>query len=100
MINIIKKKIDFSVGIFDNVTKNITNKIREEAKKSEVYGVGVYTDEIVVKKYKTLPKNNLEERMRLAKKIEGVDFVFSIDKLKAEEIKNIIEEECRNYLKK
>ena len=73
-----KKKIDFSIGIFDNISENIKERIKQESENCEIYGVGVYTDEIVKNKYNTYPMKNVEERMNLAKKIDGVDFVFLI----------------------
>jgi len=95
-----KKKIDFSIGIFDNISENIKERIKQESENCEIYGVGVYTDEIVKNKYNTYPMKNVEERMNLAKKIDGVDFVFLVDSTDINELKKIVEKVWKERLKK
>ena len=95
-----KKKIDFSIGIFDNISENIKERIKQESENCEIYGVGVYTDEIVKNKYNTYPMKNVEERMNLAKKIDGVDFVFLVDSTDRNELKKIVEKVWKERLKK
>ena len=98
MRNNLKHIINFSIGIFDKINENIIEKIEKEIPKSQFYGIGIYTDDVVIKKYQTQPINNLEERMKLAKQIEGVNFVFFIDKSKKKKKKKIIENACKEYL--
>ena len=95
-----KKKFDFSIGIFDNISENIKERIKQESENCEIYGVGVYTDEIVKNKYNTYPMKNVEERMNLAKKIDGVDFVFLVDSTDINELKKIVEKVWKERLKK
>lgn len=93
-----KKKIDFSIGIFDNISENIKERIKQESENCEIYGVGVYTDEIVKNKYNTYPMKNVEERMNLAKKIDGVDFVFPVDSRNEQEIEDVARNAYLNYI--
>ena len=95
-----KKKFDFSIGIFDNISENIKERIKQESENCEIYGVGVYTDEIVKNKYNTYPMKNVEERMNLAKKIDGVDFVFLVESTDINELKKIVENVLKERLKK
>ena len=93
------RKIDFSIGIFDEISETITDKIKSESERSELYGVGVYTDKIVIEKYMTYPGKKIKERMELAKQIEGVDFVFEVNSTDIEEIKKIVEKACMQKMK-
>ncbi len=93
------KKIDFTIGIFDNITDKIKNKILEESTKCETYAVGVYTDKFIIENLMTYPSKNLEERINLAKNIEGVSFTFPVNTSNKEEVKKIIEEGYQKYLK-
>ena len=95
-----KKKFDFSIGIFDNISENIKERIKQESENCEIYGVGVYTDEIVKNKYNTYPMKNVEERMNIAKKIDGVDFVFLVESTDINELKKIVENVLKERLKK
>ena len=95
-----KKKFDFSIGIFDNISENIKERIKQESENCEIYGVGVYTDEIVKNKYNTYPMKNVEERMNFAKKIDGVDFVFLVESTDINELKKIVENALKERLKK
>lgn len=36
-----KRKLNFSIGIFDDISSSIVEKIKNESKNSEIYGVGV-----------------------------------------------------------
>ena len=92
------KKIDFTIGIFDNITDKIKNKIQEESSKCETYAVGVYTDKFVIENLMTYPLKTLEERISLAKNMEGVSFTFPVNTSNKEEIKKIIEESYQKYL--
>lgn len=94
------KKIDFSIGIFDEISENIKKRIKQESNNCEIYGIGVYADEIVKNKYNTYPMKNEEERMRIAKNIEDVDFVFLVNSTNVDEIKKIVEKACKERLKK
>ncbi len=93
------KKIDFTIGIFDEISEEIKKKIKNESNNSELYGIGVYTDEVVIKDYMTYPVRKLDERMKLAKQLEGVDFVFSIDNTDEKEIRKTVEQACIKVLK-
>lgn len=95
-----KKKFDFSIGIFDNISENIKERIKQESENCEIYGVGVYTDEIVKNKYNTYPMKSVEERMNFAKKIDGVDFVFLVESTDINELKKIVENVLKERLKK
>ena len=93
------KKIDFSIGIFDDISENIKKRVKKEADNCEIYGVGVYSDEIVKNEYKTCPIRSEEERMNLVKNLEGVDFIFFVDSIDVNEIKKIVEKACKGVLK-
>ena len=43
-----KKKVDFSIGIFDNLTQKGLEKIKSDISNCEIYGIGVYTDNVVI----------------------------------------------------
>lgn len=93
------KKIDFSIGIFDQISETIKDRIKKDSEKCELYGVGIYTDEVVVQEYMTYPTKKLKERMKVAKELEGVDFVFSINNTEVKELKKIVEQACIEILK-
>lgn len=93
------KKIDFSIGIFDEISDDIKEKIKKEASDCELYGLGIYTDEVVIEEYMTYPLKNIEERMKIAKQLEGVDFVFQVNKIDAKEVRKIVEQACIEILK-
>lgn len=94
------RKIDFSIGIFDGISDNIRKKVKREASNCELYGLGIYSDEIVIEKYNTYPIRKTEERMKLAKQLEGVDFVFLVSDTDKEELKKNIEQACIEVLKR
>ena len=54
---------------------------------------------MVIEKYMTYPVNKIEERMKLAKQLEGVDFVFPVNNTEAKELKKIVEQACIEILK-
>lgn len=83
------RKIDFSIGIFDQISENIKEKIRKESNSCEIYGIGVYTDEIVMEEYMTYPVRKFDERMELVKQLDGVDFVFCVDNRDVNELKKL-----------
>lgn len=85
-----KKKLDFCIGIFDNLTDKGIAKIKEDIQNCEIYGIGVYTDEVVI--------NNLEKRMETAENIEGVKFVFKLDSSDSSKLKEIIKNETMKYI--
>ena len=93
-----KRKLNFSIGIFDDISDSIMKKIKNESKNCEIYGVGVYSDKIVIEEYFTYPMKNLEERMDNVKQIEGVDFVFPVDTIDIEEMKKIVQQECVKFI--
>lgn len=93
-----KKKIDFCIGIFDNLTESGIKKIKDDISKCEIYGIGVYAEDVVKESFFTNPINSLEKRMEIAKKIEGVKFVFPLDTNDIEKIKEIVKQEAVKYL--
>ncbi len=93
-----KKKIDFCIGIFDNLTENGLEKIKKDIENCEIYGIGVYTDRVVIDNFYTYPQNNLEKRMETAKNINGVKFVFPIDSIEPNKIKEIVMNEYTKLL--
>lgn len=93
-----KKKIDFCIGIFDNLTENGLEKIKKDIENCEIYGIGVYTDRVVIDNFYTYPQNNLEKRMEIAKNINGVKFVFPIDSIEPNKIKEIVMNEYTKLL--
>ena len=95
-----KKKFDFCLGIFDNVNEQTTKKIEKEALQTEVYGVGVYSNDIVENIFCTYPLNDIEKRKQKVKNIRGVDFVFTIYANEDDKIRKIIQNEFYNYLNK
>lgn len=92
------KKINFCIGIFDELSEKGLEKIKNEIANSEIYGIGVYTEKIVKEKFFTCPKNDLEKRMEFARNIEGVKFVFSIDTINPEELKKIVKNELMRFI--
>lgn len=94
-----KKEFSFSIGIFDYVTDNIKSKILEESNMCKIYGVGVYTDEFITKKFMTYPSKNTDERVLNAKNISGVDFTFLVDTSDVNEMKEIVKKAYNEYLK-
>ena len=93
-----KKVIDFCIGIFDNLSEVSLEKLKHDINNCEIYGVGVYTDRIVIEEFKTYPINNVEKRMEIAKGIDGVKFVFELDTTDSKEIKEIIQNEAIKFL--
>ena len=53
------KKLNFSIGVFDELSDNIKVKMNEEAQKCKIYGVGVYTDRFIIEHLMTYPTNTL-----------------------------------------
>ena len=72
------KKIDFCIGIFDNLSENSLNKLKKDIDNCEIFGIGVYTEKVIIQEFFTKPVKKLEERLDAVKKIDGVDFVFPI----------------------
>lgn len=95
-----KKKLDFSIGIFDNITDKIKTKLIKDSNSCGTYAVGVYTDKYIIENLMTYPLKPLEERITIAQSLEGVDFVFIVDSSDRKEIKKIIEKKYEDYLKK
>ena len=93
-----KKKIDFCIGIFDNLTEKGLEKIKEDINNCEIYGIGVYTDNVVVEDFYTYPVNGLEKRMDIARSIDGVKFVFPLDTSDSEKLKEIIKNVTIKFL--
>ena len=100
MEKIFKKKIDFSIGIFDVISESIKEKVKQDANNCELYGLGVYTDEVVIDKYNTYPSKKFEKRMEQASKINGVDFVFKVNTTDVKELKKIVEQAYKEFLQK
>lgn len=94
-----KKKIDLCIGIFDNLSEKGIEKIKQDIDNSEVYGIGVYSDDVVVNDFYTFPRNDLEKRMNTAKSIEGVDFVFPLNTSDPIKLKEIVKRETMNFFK-
>ncbi len=92
-----KKKVDFCIGIFDNLSQVSLEKIKNEIDNCQIYGIGVYTDEVVIENFRTAPLNSLEKRIEVAKNIEGVKFVFPVDTNDKEKIKEIVKKETLKF---
>lgn len=92
------KKIDFCIGIFDNLSERGLEKIEKEISNCEIFGIGVYTDDIVMKKFFTYPLNNLKRRMEIAQNIKGVKFIFPIDTNDPVKMREIIKKESMKFL--
>lgn len=92
------RKIDFSIGIFDEISENIKEKIKQESSNCEFYGVGVYTDEVVINEYMTYPTRKIEERMQIAKCFNGVDFVFEVDTKDPKQVEEIAQKAYLEYI--
>lgn len=92
------KRFNFSIGVFDELSDNIRGKMNEEAQKSKIYGVGVYTDRFIIEHLMTYPANTLKERMENVKKINGVDFTFPVDTSSPGRVKDIIENAYDEYM--
>ena len=92
------KKLNFSIGVFDELSDNIKVKMNEEAQKCKIYGVGVYTDRFIIEHLMTYPTNTLEERMKNVKELNGVDFIFPVDTSSPGRVKDIIENAYDKYL--
>ena len=76
-----ENKFYFTHGMFDLICKDIREKIAKESGKEGVYGIGVLTDRYCEEELMTHPLKNLEQRMKIAQSLEGVDFVFPLDDL-------------------
>jgi hypothetical protein len=70
-------------------------KIKKEAEKEGVYGIGVYTDRYCEQELMTYPMKKIDERMEIARCFEGVDFVFSVDSREQKQIEEKLEESQR-----
>lgn len=82
-----KKEFHYTIGIYDTICKFIREKTREKADEEGAYGIGVMTDELCEQKYMTHPLKDIEQRMAIARGLDGVDFVFAVDDLeKTQEI--------------
>lgn len=95
-----KKKIDFCIGIFDDLSENGLEKIRKDIANCQIYAIGVYTEKIIIEEFFTQPINTLEKRMKTAKNIPGVSFVFPLDTNEPEKIKEIVKLEYSNFISK
>ena len=99
-----KKKLDFCIGIFDNLTDKGIAKIKEDIQNCEIYGIGVYTDEMFEKVYGRKPlkpyaeREQMAKRMATAENIEGVKFVFKLDSSDSSKLKEIIKNETMKYI--
>lgn len=80
-------------GVFDLICKDIREKIAQESKKEGVHGIGVLTDRYCEEELLTHPLKTLEQRMKIAESLEGVDFVFPLN-----EITKMQEEAEKAYL--
>ena len=76
-----KKEYNYNVGLYDLICRYIREKTLEGAEKVEYYGIGVFTDRYCEETLMSRPMKTLEQRMEIAKSLEGVDFVFSVDDL-------------------
>ena len=93
-----KKKIDFCIGIFDDLSEKGLEKIKEDIRNCEIFGIGVYTEDVIIENFFTHPINSLEKRMEIAKNIDGVEFVFPLNTNDPEKLKEIIKSEYINFL--
>lgn len=94
------KKIDSCIGIFDNLSENSLDKLKKDINNCEIFGVGVYTEKVIIQEFFTKPVKKLEERLDAVKNIDGVDFVFVLDTNDPKEIKKIVQEEAMKYINK
>lgn len=82
-----EKEFHYTIGIYDTICKFIREKTREKSAEEGAYGIGVMTDELCEQKYMTHPLKDIEQRMAIARGLDGVDFVFAVDDLeKTQEI--------------
>lgn len=82
-----EEEFHYTIGIYDTICKFIRKKTREKAAENGAYGIGVMTDEMCEQKYMTHPLKDIEQRMAIARGLDGVDFVFAVDDLEtAQEI--------------
>ena len=63
------KKLDFSIGIFDNITDKIKKRIEKESNNCETYAVGIYTDEYIMENLLTYPSKTADERANIVNNI-------------------------------
>lgn len=93
-----RKKLNFTLGIFDEISEKIEIKIKEESEKCDIYGVGIYTDKFVIENFMTYPSKTLEERIQNVKKLSGVAFTFPVNTSNSTKVKEIIENAYKEYL--
>ena len=78
----------------------LISKLKKDINNCEIFGVGVYTEKVIIQEFFTKPVKKLEERLDAVKKIDGVDFVFVLDTNDPKEIKKIVQEEAMKYINK
>ena len=61
------KKYNYTIGIYDVICRDIRMKVKEEAEKEGVYGIGLYTDRYCEQELMTRPMKNIDERMEIAR---------------------------------
>lgn len=80
-----EKEFHTTVGVFDVLSRSIRKKVKEEAKKEGHFGIGVLTDDYCEITLSTRPLKSTDERMEIAQNLDGVDFVFPVDRLSSME---------------
>jgi cytidyltransferase-like protein len=93
-----KQKFGFSIGIFDILSSEIRKKIREEASKSEIFALGVYTNDFIENELMNECMKTTEQRIEIAELLDGVDFAFPVDSKQSEKVKEEIESAYMKYL--
>ena len=92
------KNYNYTMGIFDVICRAIRTKVKDEAKKNEVYGIGVYTDRYCEEELMTYPMKRTEERTEIARCLEGVDFVFPVDTKDVKQIEEVAQKAYLEYI--
>ena len=93
-----EKEFHYTIGIYDTICKFIREKTREKSAEEGAYGIGVMTDELCEQKYMTHPLKDIEQRLAIARGLDGVDFVFAVDDL--ERVSEIAEETYLEFKKR
>ncbi len=93
-----KKDFGYTIGIFDIICRDIRMKIKEQTQENEIYGLGVYTDKYCEDELMTYPMKTTEERMKIAKYLEGVDFVFEVNTKNEQEIEEAARKAYLDYI--
>lgn len=92
------KEFNYTIGIFDVMCRTIRMRVKEATKKEGKYGIGVYTDRFCEQELMTCTMKKLEERMQIAKCLDGVDFTFSVDTRDPKLVEEVAKDAYLKYL--